>query len=135
MLFMPGLTFPLISTHLYSNVPQKNVVSSIIHCILSALIYYGAVWLFSAQRYIHIAPAIAALLGSLLYFVITIVLLGLRIATKRVIITVLISGIAFVPWLLFTDFVWLGVAIFTWTVINGYTLCVPKTTANIAFVK
>jgi hypothetical protein len=121
MMFLPGLTFPLTTTH-YNLTQDRNTDLRLTgHIILSILIYHGSVWLFSAGGRVKYMPILAAFLGSLFYLVATKFLLKKRLSFFQIALTSMLSGLAFFPSLTGVErpVILFGLPVFMWTIING----------------
>lgn len=135
MLFLPGLTFPLASTNLYAKFSDRKPMLLILHCFFSFLIYHGAVWVYSAEREFFLMPFIGGVAGSLVYSLITVSLLKAPLRKAQIIAAALVSGLVFIPYLVFQNMTTLGVALFCWTMTNWFIMEREQTTANIAFLQ
>lgn len=123
MFFLPGVTFPL--TTCYYKTPKSTVseVQIIIHMVLSVIIYHGSVWLFSGEGLMKYMSVLAGFLGSLLFLLVTKFLLKRNISTFQILITSIASGLAFFQYELNGQHgIFMGIAVFFWTTINGLTL-------------
>lgn len=119
MMFLPGLTFPLVTTYYKLNGDNKILV----HLILSVLIYHCSVWLFSGEGGIKYITIVAGIFGSSLYLIITKVILKRDISVMQIIVTALLSGLAFLPYALIgREGLLIGLAIFQWNIFNGIIL-------------
>ncbi|MBO9702960.1 MAG: hypothetical protein J7604_22285 [Sporocytophaga sp.] len=119
MMFLPGLTFPLVTT--YYKLKGENKI--LIHLILSVLIYHCSVWLFSGEGVIKYITIAAGIFGSLLYLIITKLILKRDISFIQIMITSLLSGLAFLPYeLIGREGILIGLAILQWNIFNGIVL-------------
>ncbi|MFM2386948.1 MAG: hypothetical protein RL660_1705 [Bacteroidota bacterium] len=123
MFVLPGITFPFTTCN-YENIEAKHPVAiMMVHLSLSLAIYFGAVWLYSAEGRIDYISILAGFLGSLLFMLLTKYLLNKEIALQHIILVAIISGLAFIPQTINRQSViLLGVAVFIWTVSNGFLL-------------
>jgi len=123
MLFLPGLTFPLTTCYYKTAKITYSDIRSIGHLVLSVAIYHGSVWLFSGAGRIAYITVLAGLLGSLFF------LLATKILLKK---NITLSGagrIAYITVLAFLQYeingrqaLFMGIAVFLWTLVNGLTL-------------
>ena len=122
MQFLPGITFP-ISTVNYIKL-KTTPIKVIAHIIFSVLIYYSNVWLYSYQSDFKLSPIFAGLLGSLLFLVMSKYILKLNTKWNVIIFSSLLSGIVFIPIVLFEgNGISIGLAILLWTILNGVIIC------------
>ncbi|GAA3930838.1 hypothetical protein GCM10022406_15190 [Hymenobacter algoricola] len=123
MLFLPGLTFPLTTCYYRTDNIKYSSFHRIIHFVLSVGIYHGSVWLFSAEGQIKYITILAGLLGSLLFQLLTKFILKKEITLTQIALTSLLSGLAFLPYELSERLgIFIGLAVFLWTITNGITL-------------
>jgi hypothetical protein len=123
MFFLPGLTFPLTTCYYKTNEIKYSDMIRILHIFLSSGIYYGSVWLYSGEGRVKFITILAGFLGSLLFMLVTKYLLKKEITIVKILLTSIISGLAFLPYELIGRLGMLtGLAVFIWTVINGMTL-------------
>ncbi|HEU5289092.1 MAG TPA: hypothetical protein VFU05_00525 [Cyclobacteriaceae bacterium] len=123
MLFLPGLTFPLTTCYFRTENARYSDSVRIIHLALSVGIYHGSVWLFSGEGRIKYVTILAGLSGSLLFLFVTRYLLKKEIALVQIVLTSVLSGLAFLPYELIGRLgILMGVAVFLWTIVNGLTL-------------
>jgi hypothetical protein len=121
MQFLPGLTFPIFTT--YYKKLKTTTINIGIHIVLSILIYYLNVWIYSYSRTFEYSPIFAGLLGSVFYQVISKFILKIKTKFAEIMIVALISGIGFIPTIILNGNGFsIGFAIFTWTFINGYLM-------------
>ncbi|MBG8555555.1 hypothetical protein [Hymenobacter guriensis] len=135
MLFLPGLTFPLASTNLYSKFPNINPILLITHCFCSILIYHGAVWAYSAEQEYFLMPLVGGFAGSFAYSIVTILLLKAPLEKSNVMLAALASGLVFIPYLSFHNMIALGFALFSWTMINWFIIERKRTITNVVLTK
>jgi|GEM_PF-1720338 len=120
--FLPGLTFPLLTCYFNSESEKLNNRINI-HLALSVLIYYTSVWIFSGEARFKFITLLAGAFGSLLFMTITRILLFKNLTIKQIVITTMMSGLAFVPFELLGKSVLLnGFSVLIWTVINGWLI-------------
>jgi hypothetical protein len=135
MLFLPGLTFPLVTCYYKTGNNKYTDMQRILHLILSVGIYHGSVWLFSGQGKIKCITILAGLLGSFFFLLVTKYLLKKEISIIQIIITSILSGLAFLPY----ELIWqlgttIGLAVFLWTTINGLLLNHEYKKANLPLI-
>ena len=129
MLFLPGLTFPLTTCYYKPTKPSYSDIQRISHVVLSVIIYHGSVWLFSGEGRIKYITVLAGLLGSLLFLLVTKYLLKMNISFIQILLTSIGSGLAFLQYEVNgRQGLFMGIAVFLWTIINGLSL-------NIAYRK
>ncbi len=123
MMILPGITFPMTTCYFFKEIEDRELQRTILHCFLSVGIYYGAVWLFSGEGRMMYITILAGFLGSLLFLLSTKIILKKKISLIQIAITSILSGIAFFPYttLIYSAFS-TGIALFLWTVINGFLL-------------
>ncbi|MFD1187945.1 hypothetical protein [Pontibacter rugosus] len=124
MPYLPGVTFPLLTT--YYNLPNDKRTDKkvFIHFVLSVLVNHGCVWLYSGEGSMpHIVVAAGAV-GSLLYLLTTKYILRKRLSLTMIWLASTSSGLVFLPYDLqgTKSFFMLGPAILIWTLINGLLL-------------
>ena len=120
MQFLPGVTFPISTTNYKQNKISNTKI--VIHLILSVLIYYGNCWLFNYENKFHLSPVFAGFIGSFLYLICSKFILKFELKLKEILIASLISGICFLPNIIFDKYsygITLGFALLTWTLTNG----------------
>jgi hypothetical protein len=121
MQFLPGLTFPLCTTY-YRKLKTSNAII-VLHLLLSILIYYSNVWVYSYERSFQYSPILAGLMGSLFYQILSNYLLKIDTTAVEIIAVAIISGIGFIPIIILNGNGFsIGIAILTWTCINGYLM-------------
>ncbi len=117
MLLMPGITFSAI-TH-YVNSVHKSVsqFKILVHLICSVIIYFCAVVLFLRYNQYFIASS----LGSLLFLLLSKLLLAVKYPIGQLFVVAIGSGIVFVlpVHLLVGKSYSLGTSILLWTIVNG----------------
>lgn len=118
MQFLPGITFPISAVN-YIKL-KTTPIKVIVHILFSVIIYYSNVWLYSYQNDFKLSPIFAGLLGSLLFLVMSKYILKLNTKWNEIIISSLLSGIVFLPIVLFEGIgISIGLAILLWTLLNG----------------
>ncbi len=123
MLFLPGLTFPLTTCYYKNGNITYTDLQKVSHLILSVGIYHGSVWLFSGEGRIKYITVLAGLLGSLLFLIVTKYLLRKKISFTQIIFTSVLSGLAFFQYEVNGgQGIFMGIAVFLWTIINGLSL-------------
>lgn len=123
MLFLPGLTFPLTTCSYRTMKGTNSEYSIIIHVVLSVVIYFGCVWLFSGEGRIDYITCLAGFSGSLMFLLLTKYLLKKELTIIQIVLTAIFSGLAFLPYeLIGRHGILLGLAVFLWTIINGSLL-------------
>lgn len=123
MLFLPGLTFPLTTCYNRNENNNYSTIKRAGHLVLSVAIYHGSVWLFSGEELIKYITVLAGILGSLFFLLMTKYLLKKNISFIQILLTSIASGPAFIQY----EFngrqgLYMGIAVFLWTVINGLSL-------------
>ena len=119
--FLPGLTFP-ISTTKYRKL-QTPKVKILLHILISVLVYYGNVWIYSFERSFYLSPILAGFFGSFLYLSTSVFILKLKIKWTELLSFSLLSGMTFIPNILLKgNGTSIGVAIFLWTILNGIAM-------------
>ena len=123
MQFLPGLTFPLTTCYFTLDNTKNKDKNKLLHLILSVGIYYGNVWLFSGEGRIKFITILAGFVGSLFFQIATKYLLKKNFNLVQITTVAILSGLAFLPF----EFnkghvVFLGLAVFLWTIINGQLL-------------
>lgn len=122
MVFLPGLTFPLTTCY-YETEKMSNSDRRIGHLVLSVAIYHGSVWLFSGEGRIAYITVLAGLLGSLFFLLSTKILLKKNITLIQILLTPIGSGLAFLQYEIYgRQALFMGIAVFLWTLVNGLTL-------------
>ena len=119
--FLPGITFPISTTN-YSKlqIPKTKII---IHILISFLVYYGNVWIYSFERSFNLSPILAGFCGSFLYLTTSMLILNLKIKWTENITIALLSGIAFIPNILLNgNGTSIGLAILIWTILNGIVM-------------
>ena len=123
MLFLPGLTFPLATCYYKNNVIKNYDLLRIVHLILSILIYYGSVWIFSGEERIKYITILTGFSGSLLFLLVTKYILKKEIKLIHILFVSILSGLVFIPYEIIGRLgILMGLAVFLWTVINGFLL-------------
>jgi hypothetical protein len=123
MLFLPGLTFPLTTCYYKINDNKYSDLNRIVHLVLSVGIYLGSVWLFSGEGRIKFITILSGFLGSLLFLLVTKFILKKEISIIKIVLISILSGLTFLPYELMGRLgIFMGLAVFLWTVINGMTL-------------
>jgi hypothetical protein len=124
MMFLPGVTFPLATCYFDLNNRDERGARKYSHFILSVAIYHGSVWLFSGEGRIKYVTMLAGFTGSLLFLLTTKYLLKKKITWGQILVIALISGLSFLPYevLINKPGLWLGIAVFSWTIVNGQLL-------------
>jgi hypothetical protein len=123
MQFLPGLTFPLTTCYFNLNDTKNKTANKLLHLILSTGIYYGSIWLFSAEARIRFITVLAGFVGSLFFMIVTKYLLKKNLNLLNVGIVAVLSGLAFLPFELDKRHtIMMGLSIFLWTIINGLLL-------------
>jgi len=123
MLFLPGLTFPLTTCYYKTNDNKYSDINRIVHLVLSVGIYHGSVWLFSGEGRIKFITILSGFLGSLLFLLVTKYMLKKEISVTKIVLISILSGLTFLPYELIGRLgIFMGLAVFLWTVINGMTL-------------
>lgn len=136
MLFLPGLTFPLTTCYYKTTITTYSGIQRISHLVLSVVIYYGSVWLFSGEGSVKYIAVLAGFLGSLLFLLVTKYLLKKNISFFQILLTSIMSGLAFLQYEVNErQGLFMGIAVFLWTIINGLCINVEyrKNTANKGF--
>lgn len=124
MFFLPGVTFPLTTIN-YRNLNARKYswAIALVYIALSVGIYYGCVWLFSAEMNIKYSHALAGSCGSLAFLLLTKFLLRVKLPLLHILCAAILSGLAFIPCSVFR---WtgllLGTGIMLWTLVNGVLL-------------
>ncbi|MNJ84647.1 hypothetical protein D3C87_21050 [compost metagenome] len=122
MLLLPGLTFPLATCY-FGNHSKNSEIRNLLHAILSIAIYHGCAWLFSGEGQVKYITILAGFLGSLFFLLSTRYILKKQIDLIHILLTSVLSGLAFLPYELIGHFGYLiGLAIFLWTIFNGSLL-------------
>ena len=99
---------------------KTTPIKVIVHILFSVIIYYSNVWLYSYQNDFKLSPIFAGLLGSLLFLVMSKYILKLNTKWNEIIISSLLSGIVFLPIVIFEGIgISIGLAILLWTLLNG----------------
>lgn len=140
MQFLPGLTFPLTTCYFNTEESSYSHNQRVRHLVISVLIYYGSVWLFSGEGHIKYITVLAGLLGSLFFLIMTRYLLKKNIPFTHILFSSLLCGLSFFQ---FESNrrqggLFMGISVFLWTIINGIVLNVEYRklhTSNIGFVK
>lgn len=123
MLFLPGLTFPLTTCYYKTEKISYSDIRRIGHIILSVAIYHGSVWLFTGEGRIKYITVLAGFLGSLLFLIVTKYLLKKKISFVQILLTSILSGLAFLQYEINRpEGLFLGLAVFLWTFVNGLIL-------------
>lgn len=121
MLFLPGITFPLSTTYFQLPKMERLEIRITAHFLLSIGIYYGAVWLFSADGPYSYFQVLAGFSGSLLYLLCTRFLLYPQMPVLGILATSALSGMSFLlVELMARGRLPLGLSIFLWTIVNGF---------------
>lgn len=123
MLFLPGLTFPLTTCYYVAEKISQSDIRKIGHLILSVAIYHGSVWLFSGEGRVKYITVLAGFSGSLIFLIVTKYLLRKRISVTQILLVSISSGLAFLQYEIYgREGLFMGVAVFLWTVVNGLIL-------------
>lgn len=133
MLFLPGITFPLLTS--YYNLPndERTMMKLYTHIVLSALIYHACVWLYTGEGRVHYITLAAGAVGSLLYLLISKYILRKKLPLIVIVMVSILSGLVFLPYELQGERLplLLATAIFLWTLINGLLLNSEYKTSNV----
>jgi uncharacterized membrane protein YjjP (DUF1212 family) len=123
MLFLPGLTFPLSTCYYKTENISYSYGRRIGHLVLSVAIYHGSVWLFSGEGRIKYITVLAGFLGSLLFLIVTKHLLKKKISFVQILLISILSGLAFLQYEINgQEGLFMGIAVFLWTLVNGLIL-------------
>lgn len=122
MLLLPGLTFPLATCYFRTH-NKKSDIRNLLHAILSIVIYHSCAWMFSGEDQVKYITVLAGFSGSLFFLLSTRYILKKQIDFIQIILTSILSGMAFLPYELISHSGSLiGLAIFLWTLFNGSLL-------------
>lgn len=92
----------------------------ILDFILSASLYHGTVWIFSLESRYDWIVQLDGLIGSLVYLILTFVLLNVRMKIAEIVGVSILSGLAFLPFeLLDHSITTCGIGVLLWTLLNG----------------
>jgi len=122
MLFLPGVTFPVTTCYFKNKDSDYKEVKIMLHFILSVGIYFSSAFLFTGS--FKFITLFAGFIGSLSFLLSTKFILKKEITIIHILITAVLSGLAFLPCELFKHdrFMLTGFAVFLWTVTNGVLL-------------
>lgn len=131
MLYLPGVIFPLLTT-IPIRESDNKLKWRILHILLSVLIFYGSVWIFSGHVHLQLKyiSILAGFIGSVVYLITTWILYNYLFSNAEISIIGLLSGLAFLSFELFGGLPLVGLAVSLWIIFNGYLLNLKhKTTA------
>lgn len=133
MLFLPGITFPLLTS--YYNLPndERTMMKLYLHIVLSVLIYHACVWLYTGEGRVQYITLAAGAVGSLLYLLVSKYILRKKLSLIVIVMVSILSGLVFLPYELQGERLplLLATAIFLWTLINGLLLNSEYRTSNV----
>lgn len=122
MLLLPGLTFPLVTCY-FKGHSKNSDARNLLHAVLSIAIYHSCAWMFSGEDQVKYITVLAGFSGSLFFLLSTRYILKKQIDFIHILLTSILSGLAFLPYELIGHFGSLiGLAIFLWTIFNGSLL-------------
>ena len=90
MSFLPGLTFPLMTT--FPILDGEYKLNRRLHLILSIAIYYRSVWIYSGHVHFKYISILAGFVGSIGYLIITRLLLRYPLSNKVIMVAGVISN-------------------------------------------
>lgn len=124
MMFLPGLTFPLITCDYKRLATYKySGFIKVLHLACSAGIYHGCVWIFSGEHSVVYANVLSGSVGSLLFMLLTKYLLRVRLTWIQILYAVVLSGLVMINATMYgTSATGLGVGVMLWTLVNGVLL-------------
>ena len=126
--FLPGISFPISTTNYRQlEIPKIKII---FHVLISLLVYYGNVWIYSFERSFNFSPILAGFFGSFFYLTTSMYILNLKIKWTKTLTVALLSGIAFLPNILLNgNGTSIGLAILIWTILNGILMYRTQKTA------
>lgn len=127
MILLPGISFPLTTCYFKTGNFKNPILKNIIHFFISLGIYQIVFFIFYIDfvgdgngKFMII---FAGFLGSFLFQFMTKYLLKKEITFSQIVVTSVLSGIAFIPYVHFgKKGTLLGLAVFLWTIVNGILL-------------
>lgn len=121
MFVLPGVTFPLTTSYFQTGHLNYRFSRIFAHFCLSVATYYFIVCFTFPDHWIF-PPVFTGFFGSLIYLVSTKYLLKKQLNWLEIIVVSMLSGCAFIPWMLDWGLFSSSFAVFTWTVVNGWLL-------------
>lgn len=122
MLIVPGFTFPILTCYLHTSDHLSGSPRAAIHLVLSMVIYHGCVWLFSGVDHYSFLPGLAGFSGSFFFLITTKFILKVNLKFIHIVLVAIISGLCFLPLPFMEGGLYMGAAVFLWTVANGFLL-------------
>ncbi|MFN8415668.1 MAG: hypothetical protein U0U66_05000 [Cytophagaceae bacterium] len=123
MLFLPGVTFPLTTSYYKNGSSYYSLRKKLSHLIVSVVIYHVSSWLFYGESYIRFSSLFAGFIGSFLYLLSIRYMLKKDLSLPIILLVSILSGLAFLPYQMIERYrMFLGLAIFIWTFVNGFVL-------------
>ena len=137
MLFLPGITFPLLTSYYYLPNDERTIMKIWFHIVLSVLIYHGCVWLYTGEGRVQYITLAAGAVGSLLHLLTTRYILRKQLSLIGIVVVSILSGLVFLPYELqeTKTSLLLATAIFLWTFINGLLLNSEYRVSNVNTAK
>ena len=116
MMFMPGITFPLITSYFKSgnhNIATPKYITYFVLSLVVYLIVSFIVYLDTQNALIIFSSMFAGFLGSFLFLLLTKYLLKKQLTRSQIVKTSVLSGLALIPCSFFgKDGIYLGISVF-----------------------
>lgn len=121
MLFLPGVTLPLITCDYKRWLPDENRdAMMLIHIVLSVAIYMLGIGIWTMNVEEPWTTFVAGAWGSLAYLVLTKYFVNAQLSLVLIFCVSILSGIVFAPSGFFASSgLWFGYCIGLWTLLNG----------------